>query len=345
MRRIKKPADDGERGALAVIVAVMMVALLGFAAMSLDVGKLYSERAQLQNGADAAALMIAQKCAKNPDDDNCSADAPLAATLANANSADGRSNVRAIELVKATSTSGGTVDVTTSAEDNGVSSDRVSMDFAGVLGFPTVEVNAASSAEWGSPKAGRTAFPLAISICQVNSMVGKPDPQLLQNHGKNMNPDCPHPSGSGAVVPGGFAWLTSDPSACGATVDLAAKESSSDPGADAPMQCKTELERWISDITAGKEVVIYLPVYDHVGEEGKNAVYNLVSFAALQVWGWKFTGSDDVPYTFRNNVSASPSCTGNCRGIVGRFIEYVSLGEGFALGPVTNGAAVVRLTH
>ena len=55
---------DGERGGISVLVAILMVALLGFAAVAVDVGMLYAERTQLRNGADAAAIAVAQKCAR-----------------------------------------------------------------------------------------------------------------------------------------------------------------------------------------------------------------------------------------------------------------------------------------
>ena len=77
MRRIAAPADR-ERGGIAVIVALLMVVLLGFAAIAIDVAKLYSERAQLQNGSDSVALMLAQKCAKNVNDSDCSSTSALA---------------------------------------------------------------------------------------------------------------------------------------------------------------------------------------------------------------------------------------------------------------------------
>ncbi len=49
---------DGHRrrGAAAVFAMVMMVVLIGFAALTIDVGVLYNTRADLQNAADAAAL-------------------------------------------------------------------------------------------------------------------------------------------------------------------------------------------------------------------------------------------------------------------------------------------------
>lgn len=56
-----------ERGAVATIVAVLlgMGVILGFTALSVDVGSIMWERRQLQNGADAAAFALAQSCAEN----------------------------------------------------------------------------------------------------------------------------------------------------------------------------------------------------------------------------------------------------------------------------------------
>src|ERR1035438_6105259 len=54
-----------ERGAIGVLVAVLLGAgvLTGMGALVVDVGQLYQERAELQNGADAAALAVAKSCA------------------------------------------------------------------------------------------------------------------------------------------------------------------------------------------------------------------------------------------------------------------------------------------
>ena len=64
MKSCARP-EDRERGAVSVLIAILMVSLLGFTALAVDVGMLYAERTQLRNGADAAALAIAQKCARN----------------------------------------------------------------------------------------------------------------------------------------------------------------------------------------------------------------------------------------------------------------------------------------
>ncbi len=54
-----------ERGAVAIIVALMMVVLLGSAALGLDIAKLAYERQQLQNSLDSAAAAGAQQLPGN----------------------------------------------------------------------------------------------------------------------------------------------------------------------------------------------------------------------------------------------------------------------------------------
>ncbi|GAP60556.1 hypothetical protein AHiyo1_41080 [Arthrobacter sp. Hiyo1] len=98
MRRLTIRDDDGERGAVAVLVALLLVVLLGFAALAVDAGMLYSEKAQVQNGSDAAALAVAQKCAANTSDPNCSTTSQIAADVANKNANDGLNNIKSINL-------------------------------------------------------------------------------------------------------------------------------------------------------------------------------------------------------------------------------------------------------
>lgn len=53
---MNRETDFGEQGAVAIVVAVMLVALLGLGAIVVDAGALYSHRRQIQSAADAAAL-------------------------------------------------------------------------------------------------------------------------------------------------------------------------------------------------------------------------------------------------------------------------------------------------
>lgn len=343
MRRMTfRSLNNGdERGAVSVLVALLLVALLGFGAIAVDVGMLYAERTQLRNGADAAALALAQKCAKNANDPDCSTTSALARGYANANANDGLSNIKSTLLDKPNRT----VTVTAGAQESGKAANQVSLFFARALEMDTAEVNAPSTVMWGSPVAGRTAFPVAYSVCQVKDSIGGAL-QLLQDHGKNQNADCMY-GPSGAAVQGGFGWLVQDSGVCGGTIDLTVNEGGSDPGNDPPNNCSTTLQKWADEITAGRDVTVLLPVYDAVTGTGNGAVYHLIAFAAFKVKGWKFSGNSSAPNTFQNKFTgadAALSCDGNCRGIIGSFVKYTSLADGYTLGPVdAYGATIVRL--
>ncbi|GAA2172273.1 hypothetical protein GCM10009784_02060 [Arthrobacter parietis] len=339
MRRMNQKSD--ERGAVAVIVAILLVALLGFAAIAVDVGMLYAEKAQLRNGADAAALSIAQTCAYNSEDTKCSTSimsGSLAKQMVDANALDNQSNPSNVTLNK----TAGKVSVTAGALEAGTTSNKVSLLFARALGFDDAEVTVTSSAAWGSPIAGETPFPIAFSICQVQGHVGG-GLQVLQSHGSNANPDCNY-GPSGQTVPGGFGWLAPDPGNCGALIDIAFDEADSNPGNAAPSNCTATLDRWKAAINAGTYPIVVLPVFYKVTGTGSGAVYDLQSFAAYEVHGWYFSGGGNSFHNTATDVG-SAACTNDCRGIVGKFVKYVSLADGYTMGaPNVNGTNVVQLT-
>ena len=93
IRELARPAlrllRRDERGVVAVLVGLVIGGvLLGLGALVIDVGQLYEERAQLQNGADAAALAVAKSCILS----SCTTSSALstAGTYANENASDGR---------------------------------------------------------------------------------------------------------------------------------------------------------------------------------------------------------------------------------------------------------------
>ncbi|MHA7277401.1 pilus assembly protein TadG-related protein [Arthrobacter sp. Hz1] len=334
MRRIAK----GEDGAVAVMTALFMVLVLGMTAIVIDIGMLYAERAQLQNGADAAALAIAQDCAEGSNCNNAAA-AVTAMTLASANANDGFADASP-RIVGNTVT----VQAKTLTADG---EPAVQHWFAPILGIDETVVGAKASASWGSPTAGQTAFPLAFSVCQVKDDIDG-DLQRLVSHGPDANRGCNY-GPSGQVAPGGFGWLEQDSNACGASIDVAAGPAPGRPGNSAPADCDDVLRSWATDISSGKEVTVLLPIFVKVTGSGNNTGYHLTSFAAFQVVGWKFSGgSNSLPLSFRNtaaHVGSSLSCTGGCRGIIGKFVEYVSLEDNFTIGPPTGfGATIVKLT-
>jgi len=332
---------EDECGAISVITAFLLVALLGFTAIVVDAGMLYVEKAQLQNGADAAALAVAQECARNLASSACSTTSALAGSFANANANDGLSNVRSITLNKGA----GNVTVSTGAQEAGGESNRISMSFARILGIDSAEVGTKASAQWGSPVAGRTVFPAAFSICQVQGNIDGNLQRLGLHGGSYANPSCNY-GPSGATVAGGFGWLAQDMGQCGGYIDLATQEGGSATGNNEPPNCTAIFNQWISELTAGRHPTVLLPVFNRVTGTGSGAIYGLTAFAAFEVAGWKFTGGNTAPAVFRNTSSfvGAQECTGDCRGIIGRFVRYVSLDEGYTLGPVHPfGATVVRM--
>ncbi|HRX86081.1 MAG TPA: TadG family pilus assembly protein, partial [Phycisphaerae bacterium] len=59
--------SDRRRGLVAVQIAVAMTLIIGFAALTIDVGAMYNAKADLQRTADAAALAAASKLADYSD--------------------------------------------------------------------------------------------------------------------------------------------------------------------------------------------------------------------------------------------------------------------------------------
>ena len=57
-RNRNHPGGRQERGVVAIIVALSLVVLVGFAGLALDLGKLYVAKSELQNSADACALAL-----------------------------------------------------------------------------------------------------------------------------------------------------------------------------------------------------------------------------------------------------------------------------------------------
>jgi hypothetical protein len=340
--------NDRERGGIAVIVAILMVVLLGFAAIAIDVARLYSERAQLQNGADAAAFGVARQCATVAPPDTCAAISADIQNLANGNALDRQTRLQPVVLDKINRR----VTVTATAEENGSPPNSVSLFFARVLGFNSAEVKASSIVSWGSPVKGTAPFPLAFSVCQVTGKVGAGD-QLLQSHDPSAsNKGTPGCTYAGQPVPGGFSWITQAPGICGSNIDLSTNVSYSNTGNNAPSNCTATVQDWQTSILAGKDVVVLLPVFDSASETGTSAYYHLTSFAAFKVRGWKLASGNgtNASLIFRNTKAqldnnAALDCTGDCRGIIGSFINYVSIADGYTLGPVSsNGAKVVELT-
>ena len=304
MRRLIELLGRGERGGVSVIVALSLVVLLGAAAIVVDTGALYAERAELQSGADAAALAIAQECA----DGSCAGPAATGQALANQNSKDGASDAALLSL---TSTS---VRVQTTTRDGVTGAGSLALRFAPLLGIDSETVSATSAASWGSPAAGPAMLPLAFAPCvfQLDGAI-----QVIQTHGTS-TPKCTSTSPSGQVLPGGFGWLAHPDGTCTATVNLDNPTSmSGNSGTSIPEVCKAVLTSLV-----GEEVI--LPVYEDKNGSGASGTYIIQGWAAFRVLGWRFPG-----FNYANTTYPGATCTGDCQGLIGQFVTFTDLNDDF----------------
>jgi hypothetical protein len=321
----KRPHSD--KGAVAIIVAVLMVAVLGCAAIAVDVGAMYSEKAQIQNGADATALAIAGDCAKGL---NCAtAMAAPGNRLADANANDGSTGVSSVTQPNAT-----TVRVETNAREAGSGSNHFSLFFAKVLGIDTAAITAAAEASWGSPSEA-TTLPWTISMCvfekylsssqlaelhSTGTFTGDPNPtRILFRYDQNV-PTVPGCDAQNGYAPGGFGWLDTD-TGCSTNINIANSEVGSNPGNDIPNVCR--------DMPATiKDSPILIPIFTSAVQNGQKTRYTLAGFLAFKVTGFKFGGGPGLT----DLDPSAPDCTGgNCRGIQGYFTRFVSLEEGLSI--------------
>jgi Flp pilus assembly protein TadG len=311
-----------QRGATAVIVALMMVVLLGMGAIVVDVGAMYQERRELQNGADAGALALAKICSTSS---GCGTATATAGTYANANAND---NVSAVDEVCGTAAGltacanpptvpagANYVRVGTSTE-NSDGSTQVNFGLARVLGFTGKTVTASSTVAWGGPAAYTSMLPLTISTCELGQftndgqqLVDLPLPPYPSSPAEAVidfhfiNSPVPCPSGvPGWDAPGGFGWLNTG---CGTTPILVGSLVPPDPGNGEPTCVKPLANTTGSGTVAPPLVhtVIDIPVYGAI----VSGDYQISSFAAFYVTGYQFQ-NNNVHAEYDSDVPGS-QCT------------------------------------
>jgi hypothetical protein len=297
----------------------MLLVLIGVGAMAVDVGQIYEERAQLQNGADAGALAAAQLCAASGGCTQSSANA-AAKALADSNSNDGVSNVQSVDLTIAKQ-----VTVTTSTIDGTTHAGFLNKLFSSALNTPPVTVGAKATAAL-KPPTGSGAFPLAFSN-KCWDLSGTVASGTLQKISWKPGTTCTNPSGHS--VPGGWGWLADPDGDCYA-VTSTGNMAGSDPGNNKPTQCATILQGWIAALNGGTPVKVTFPVFDTSSGTGSGASFHIIGYATINIVGWKF-GNGGV-YEYHNTTAAlgnsSLACSsGNDRCVIGQFVKFASVDD------------------
>jgi len=365
--RTGRRGDD--RGAVSTLVAIVLGLglLLGIGALVVDTGMLYVERAELQNGADAAALALAQDCG---DADGCAPDAQQIATeLAGDNDAsDGKADASLVcgntaagfltpcPADDAASSAclgsrppapGNFVEVrTTTRQDD--DSTVLPPAFGKILRGDDYDgrgVLACARAAWGGPRAAVT-LPLTISFCEWQYATGDgvdfaPAPPApadasyervlsVKEDGGDPIP-CPG-SPSGGDLPGGFGWLAN--SDCEVDVDIDGSFSA-DPGVSG-----STCEQLLSVArTSGEPIMI--PIFDVAQGTGSNATYQMHGFAAFVVTGYDLAGFKATSTLTGRKKCSSASSAAKC--VFGYFTKDLVTTADTVLGGPDMGATTVQV--
>ena len=339
--RTRGPRTSGDRGGVVIWVALMMVVLLGAGALVIDLGAAQVEGQRLRNGAEAAALAIAQDCVEG----DCGPIWSTAATYAVRNDPDGAMTVT--EICGEGSDLGGCggdtsavpdeargwvrVGTRTATPDGG---DQVRFVLAPIMSALTGATLArTATAAWGAAGSGRVA-PLAVSLCEFQALGGDAAAGIVPSgtrfvtfHGVGSDDTqrCVA-STSGADLPGGFGWLSSQGCRLDATVGT---WFAADPGTSPDQDCRDDLVRWRSEPIA-------IVLYDAERAQGARGEYRVAGLAGLEILGYRFPG-ERWPNGFR--CASGPGSSDSCLEV--RFSTVTITGGGF--GGDDYGARTVRL--
>ena len=311
MRGLTLAGEAGERGAILPVVAAFSVAVVAMAALVVDVGSLQDERRQLQNGADAAALGVAQLIAKTCPTGPCTPASLVteAQGLADANADDRRASVDSVTPDYATKR----VTVRTSTRERDGGTILPYWFGQAVTGSRGKTVQTTAVATWGG-LARAEVIPLTLSKCEfvdatVDGTVFE-RPTTIVFHGRA---DSCSAGPSGADLPGGFGWLKdeNDGSAndCNVTPSVGDLVREDTGVVGTPHSCDLST-------LLGKDILI--SVYDGLSGSGSNGKYHVYGFGMFHVTGYRFPSETG---------GSPPPCGPPNTCIGGHFVKFVGIGD------------------
>jgi len=351
MRRMKRllHGSSSERGGVAVIVAVMIVALLGIGAIVVDVGNAMWERRMLQNSADAAALAAAQDIAGGESEGTAETTAVQYADDNNRRGA----YVDGFEYDE----DEGTVEVVTrtgDTESSGVLAPFLAQVFAtfddeAEGSDQTYFARARAVASVTAPLGGE-ALPLTFGLCEWAEFTGTeeddwggddpeewpddpnfPDSETVIFDTDSSEPDeCKGPAGQN--YPGGFGTLENDECIAdirlteeGLTAEVDGSPGASGPGSGQGADCEEEEFKALVEST-DEDNPLLVPIFrDKPDDQGQDVTYEIMGFAAFNLTGYNFRGGGNWTYegndgpTECGDQGQSDSC------ITGSFTDFVDL--------------------
>lgn len=319
MRRITEWMEDRDRGATMVTFALLSTMLFGFIGLGVDGAVYYAKRQEAQNGADAAALAIAQQYATTA----CVEDFDLATDYVEDNGTWGTDR-HVAEDVDCGTPNRVTVDA-------GASFDPF---FSQVIGIGEQTARGSATVEWGAPYTGTPLLPITFSVCDFTAHSGESGGTVtlyLPKHTEvcDWGPD-------GNVMPAGFGYLGDG---CRTTVTVDGWVESQN--GNTPKNCDpVEMQKYLGQ-------VILLPIFDDCRTGQKNQKdcgydpgtspsvreYHIMALAA-----WRL----DSFYLSNKYSGGTPLPCGEPQTCVrGSFVRWVDIGEEFELGPAPDTSTLI----
>ena len=347
----RRRQDD--RGAISMLAAILFASgvLLGMAALVIDVGMLYAERGQLQSGADAAAVEVAQMCADDPNDCTPAALQPVAARYARDNAANGEADARVCgrggSLAPCAAPAGALTDC---IGNRPASADYVEVRTNTLRGGSTVlppvfaqallggdfegaQVTACARTAWGPPSTAQ-GLALTISSCDwlriTNAGATLPSVEVSIELYDESAPTSCGIGGTAPTNPGGFRWLSTGDSACRDTLSRSDEYTAVLPG-PAPGGCVNALDELLDSGDA-----IAVPIFDAARNlGGGRSAHTVVGFAAFVVTGWQ------DPSSMNPSPAIPPCATPAC--VQGYFKEALVPGGAVLGGPDLGARAIATI--
>lgn len=305
--------SDRDRGTILVWFSAFALVILGSGALVVDMGALWSERRQLQNGADAAALAVAIDCAKTA----CTQSQTTALNYARLNAADGEASVTlcgrgadltpCVQVPPGISAAVGYVQALTSTWNPGSSgsSDQVRFVLAPLLDALQVgqTVRANATVIWGTLSAA-TVLPLVISKCSfdpswiaVDGSISIPNTQIEIR--ANSNQLC------SAGWTSGFDFLEDSTGTCATiTVQIILGGTILAAGSEGMLpQCRPVIQALYN---SGQTFVV--PIVNARTPPGSSSTYVADGFASFKLCGYALGGG-----------YIANSCSTICTGLPSEF--------------------------
>jgi hypothetical protein len=264
-----------ESGQAIVLMTLSLVAILGMAALVLDVGNWFHTKRQLQGTADAATLAGAQKLPDDP-----SGASTMAMSYANQNGG----NVAAANIIiTSTVLPNDTISVRARKTDPGF--------FSGVLGIASADIDARAKARVGPPAKSRYVAPMVVDC----------EHPLIHNCNGDSTPDFQVPTTMDydpMGAPGAFGMLNlgggSNPGSSeeadwilhGFDQYLGLGDYRSDPGA------KFSSSNIQDALEARRGTVLLFPVFRVLNGTGQNAVYDIIGWIGFHLNAFEVHGNN-----------------------------------------------------